>query len=110
MPQPFGGGEAAGDEPDRGAFDIALAARDLAGEAQARGGLEAQTRIEQARRIEIGVAVHAAEAGEPRPFEPRNHAEDATLLAVFELGLEADNVEERAQRIVLPELDHGMGL
>ena len=31
----LGGGEAAGDEADRGAFDVALAAGDLAGEAQA---------------------------------------------------------------------------
>ena len=34
--EPLGRGEAAGDEADRGAFDIALAAGDLAGEAQAR--------------------------------------------------------------------------
>ena len=47
--QPLGGGEAAGDEADRGAFDIALAAGDLAGEAQARRSLQAQTRVEQAR-------------------------------------------------------------
>src|SRR3984957_18517911 len=108
-PEPFGGGEAADDQADRGAFDIALAAGDLAREAQAGRSLQAQTRVEQARRIEIGVPVHAAEAGELRPFEPRNHAEDAALLAVFELGLEADNVEQRAERIVLPELDHGIG-
>ena len=36
LSQPLSGGEAAGDEADRGAFDIALAAGDLAGEAQAR--------------------------------------------------------------------------
>ena len=109
QPQPLGGGEPAGDEADRGALDIALAAGDLAGEAQARRGLQAQTGVEQARGIEIGVAVHAAETGELRPFQPWNHAEDAALLAIFELGLEADDVEERAERIVLPELDDGIG-
>ena len=35
--EPLGGGEAAGDQADRGALDIAFAAGDLAGEAQARG-------------------------------------------------------------------------
>ena len=54
--------------------------------------------------------MHAAEPGELRLFQPRNHAEDAALLAIFELGLEADNVEQRAERIVLPELDDGIGL
>src|SRR5579863_2870912 len=95
--QPLGGGEASGDEPDRGALDIALAAGDLAGETQTRRGPEAKTPVEQPGRIEIGVAVDAAEPGELRPLEPGNHAEDAPLLAVFELGLEADHVEQAAE-------------
>src|ERR1700730_6727452 len=45
----LGGGELAGHESDGGAFDIALAARDLAGEAQARHRLQAQGGVEQAR-------------------------------------------------------------
>ena len=36
--------------------------------------------------------------------------EDLGLPAVFELGLEADHVPQRAQRIVLPKLDDGVGL
>ena len=40
--EPLGGGEAAGDQADRGALDIAFAAGDLAGEAQARARLEPQ--------------------------------------------------------------------
>ena len=40
----LGGGEAAGQQADRGALDVALAAGDLAGEAQARHGLQAQRR------------------------------------------------------------------
>ena len=35
LAEPLGGGEAPGQQPDRGALDIALAAGDLAGEAQA---------------------------------------------------------------------------
>ena len=35
---PLGGGEAAGQQPDRGRFHITFAAGDLAGEAQARPG------------------------------------------------------------------------
>ena len=108
--EPFGGGEAPGDEADRGALDIALAAGDLAGEAQPRRGLEAQALIEEPGRIQVSVAVDAAQPGEFRIFEARNHAEDAALLAVFELGLKADDIEERSQRIVLPQLDDGVGL
>ena len=109
-PEPLGGGEAAGDQADRGALDIAFAAGDLAGEAQPRLGLEAEPGVEQARRIEKGVAVQAAEPREFRRFEPGNHAEDPRLLAVFQLGLEADDVEERAERVVLPQLHDRVGL
>ena len=48
----------------------------------------------------------------PREFgllEPRNGAEDAHLLAVLQLGLETDHVPQRAERIVLPQLDNGIG-
>ena len=34
----------------------------------------------------------------------------AALLAVFQLGLEADHVEQRAERVVLAELHDGVGL
>ena len=43
-------------------------------------------------------------------LEAGDHAEDVGLLGVFQLGLEADHVEERAERIVLAELDDGVGL
>src|SRR5271168_5041760 len=104
--KPLGGGEPAGDQADRRALDIAFAAGDLAGEAQAWARLQPQPGVNKARRIEIGVTMHPAEPGELRLFEPRDQTEDATLLAVFELGLEADDVEEGAERIVLPELDN----
>ena len=53
------------------------------------------------------------DAAEPREFgalEAGNHAEDAGLFAIFQLGLEADHVEERAERVVLPQLHDGVGL
>ena len=60
----LGGGEAAGEKADRGGFNVAFAAGDLAGKTQARLGLEAQGRVEQERRVEEGVAVESAEARE----------------------------------------------
>src|SRR3546814_6643281 len=65
--------------------------------------------VEQARRIDEGVAMQAAEARELGVFQAGNGAEDAGLLAVLQLGLEADDVVERAERIVLAELHHGVG-
>ena len=47
--EPFGGGEPAGHQADRGALDIALAAGDLAGEAQARRALQPQAARRAAR-------------------------------------------------------------
>src|SRR5690606_5308603 len=61
---PRGGCEAAGQNADRGALDIALDAGDLAGKAQARIGLQPQQTIQQLRAVEEGVAVDASEAGE----------------------------------------------
>ena len=48
----FRGREAAGQEPDGGDFDITLDAGDLAGEAQARLGLEPELAVEQLRAVE----------------------------------------------------------
>ena len=48
-PEPLGRGEPAGQQAHGGALDIALDAGDLAGEAQARVGLQAQLAVEQAR-------------------------------------------------------------
>ena len=50
--EPLRRGEAASDQADASALDIAFAAGDLAGEAQAWAGFQAQTGVEQARRIQ----------------------------------------------------------
>ncbi len=42
-------------------------------------------------------------------FEPRDGAEHADLLGVLQLGLEADHVPQRAQLVVLAQLDHSIG-
>ena len=70
MAESIGGGEASGDQPDRSALHVAFAAGDLAGEAQPRLGLEPQPRVEQPWRIEVGVAVEAAEPGEFGSLKP----------------------------------------
>src|SRR5215831_279015 len=64
-----GRGEAARQQPDSGAFDVSLAARDLAGEAQPRHDPEPKRTIEQARAVEEGVAVQATQPRELRALE-----------------------------------------
>ena len=54
--------------------------------------------------------MNAAEPRELRLLQARNGAEDAHLLAVLQLGLEADHVEQRAELVVLPQLHDGVGL
>src|SRR5215208_4468110 len=51
----------------------------------------------------------SAKPRELRILETGNSAEDAHLLAVLQLGLEADHVPQSAERIVLTELDDGIG-
>ena len=107
--QPLGRRHAPGEQADRRALDIALDAGDLAGEAQPGIGLQAQAFVQQFRAVQEGVAVDAAEPGEARLLQPRNRPEDFGLGAVLQLGLEADHVEQGAERIVLAQLDDGMG-
>ena len=53
--------------------------------------------------------MQAAEPRELGVLQAGDRAEDARLLAVLQLGLEADHVAERAQRIVLAQLHDGVG-
>ena len=54
--------------------------------------------------------MQAAEPRELGVLQAGDHAEDARLLAVLQLGLEADHVAQRAERIVLAQLHDGVGL
>ena len=108
--QAFGRREAAREEPDGGGFHIAFAARDLPGKAQARHRLQPERRIEQPGRVQERVAMHAAQTRELGILQARDRAEDPQLLAVLQLRLEADHVEERAELVVLPELHDRVGL
>ena len=107
--QTLGGGEAPGEQADGGAFHIALAARHLPGEADARLRLQPQRAVQKARAVQEGVAVQAAQPRELRLLQAGDHAEDPRLLGVAQLGLEADEVVERAERVVLTKLDHRVG-
>ena len=53
--------------------------------------------------------MNTAQAGKFSVFQAGNLAEDLGLRAVFQLGLKADHVEQRAQRIVLAQLHNGIG-
>ena len=101
--------ETSGEQADRRAFHVALDPGDLTGKAKPRLGLEPERGVEQLRRVEERVAVKAAQARELRVSEPRDHAKHAHLLRVLKLGLEAHHVPERAERVVLPKLHHGVG-
>jgi hypothetical protein len=72
--------------------------------------LQPHLRVEERGRVDERVAVDAAEAGEGRVLQPRDHAEHVRLRAVFHLRLEAHDIVKRAQRVVAPQLHDGMGL
>ena len=52
--------------------------------------------------------MQSAEARELGRLQAGDHAEDARLFGVFQLGLKADHIVERAQLVVLAQLDHRM--
>ena len=73
-----------------------------------RQRLQPQLLVEQLGRTNEAVAVNAAQPREFGILQPGDGAEDAHLLAMLQLGLEADHVPQRAERIVLAELDDGV--
>ena len=62
---------------------------------------EPEPLVEQPGRVQKRVAMQPAEPRELGALEARDGAEDARLLAVLQLGLEADHVEQRAELVVL---------
>jgi hypothetical protein len=88
-------------------FGIPFAAAELPGEKNRRQGAERKVRRKQARRIEIGVAVDAAETQELRVFEPRNQAENALLLRNCQPRLEPHHVVAGARLVFAPQLTDG---
>ena len=107
--EPLGSCEASRQQADGRALDIAFDAGDLSGKAQARHRLQAQRSVEQLGAVDERVAVQAAETRELGFGEAGDHAEDAHLLGVLQLGLEADHVPQRAERIVLAQLHDRIG-
>ena len=104
------GGEAAGQQAHGGAFDIALHTCHLTRETQAWHGLQPQLFVQKLGTVQIGVAVQTAQARELGVLQAGDHAEDLGLRPVLQLGLEADHVEQGSKRIVLAQLDDGVGL
>ena len=96
-------------EPHRRAFEVALDAGGLARYVERLASVEAQEAVEHARRADEEVPVHHALAHELRVLERRYEAEDALLLSPLQIGLEADDVEERPFGVVLPQLHDGVG-
>src|SRR5262249_9445211 len=83
---------------------------DLSGKAQARLSFKPQSIVQNLRAVEKGVAVKPAESCKFCRLEPRDASEDAHLLAMLELRLEADDVVERAELVVLAQLYDRIGL
>src|SRR5262249_57452020 len=83
---------------------IALGPGDLSGEGQARITFEPQRAVEELGRVDERVAVQTTQTRELGVLQSGNGAEDAHLLAMLELGLEAHHVEQRAEPVVLPQL------
>ena len=51
------------------------------------------------------------QAPQPREFgifKPRDRAENTDLFGMFQLGLETDDIPQRAVLIVLTQLNHGV--
>ena len=88
----LGGGETSCQQARSRHFHISLDACDLARETQTRIGFQPQALIKQLRAVQERVAMQAAQPRKRSTFEAGDHAEDARLLAMLELGLKSDHV------------------
>ena len=73
-----------------------------------RCGFQPQASVQQNGRADKRVAVQAAEPREFRILKSRDLAQQVNLRAVLHLGLETDDIPERALLIILPQLYHRM--
>src|SRR3954447_24532403 len=64
--------------------------------------------IQEFGRVQKSVAMQSAKSRKLGFLQSRNRSKDAQLLAVFQLGLKSHHVEQRAEFIVLPQLDDGV--
>ena len=88
---------------------IALDARHLPRKEKPVICLKLEGWTQMTRCVHECIPVHHAVAQKLRAREPRNHPEHALLLRPLEPCLEADDVVDRPLRIVLPQLDDGVG-
>src|SRR5205823_4051968 len=93
-----------------GRLGVSLHARELSGEEKSRVIWGREMRREGARRVDVRVAVDAAEPQELGALESRDHPEHALLLRDRETGLKADQVPHLPRAVFLPELHDGEGL
>ena len=72
-------------------------------------GAELEGFGEQRGRVDVGVAVDLAVAQEGGVLEAGDEAQDARLLAEFQVVLEADQVVAVGAEVLLAKLDDGVG-
>src|SRR5215470_7574869 len=97
--------QSSGNQPGGGTLDITLDAGDLAGKAQPWQRPQPELLVDEPRAVEESVAVEPAKPCELGIAKARNGPEDPHLLAMLQLGLEPHHIVERADGIVLPQLD-----
>src|SRR5260221_2962585 len=93
------------EQADGTRLHVTLDAGDLASEEEPLVALRLEGVVEMPRAVDEGIAVHRAEAGELRPLQAGDHAEDALLLRDLHLRLEADEVEVFIRQVFLAELN-----
>ena len=104
-----GCGVAAGQKAGGDGLGVAFYAGELAGYEDVGVGAELEGFGEERGGVDVGVAVDLAEAEEGGLLEAGDEAEDAGLLAEFEVVLKADEVVGVGAEVFLAELDDGVG-
>ena len=98
----------AGEQAGGDGLGVALDAGELAGDEEIGAGAKLEGFGEERRCVDIGIAMDLAVAEEGGVLEAGDHAQNAGLLAEFEVVLEADEVVGVGTEVLGAELDGGI--
>ena len=98
--------QATREKPGCRRLDIALDAGNLARQPDCRSGPQTKGGVEVPRSIDECIAMDHPETHEACLLQTRKGAEDPPLLAVSELGLEANQIPVLSGEVVLAQLDN----
>src|SRR5207302_442427 len=103
-------GISSGQPAHRDRFNIALDAGNLSGEEDVWMRAHLHGWPQDARAVDVGIAMNLSELEKLCPFESRNRAQNSRLFAVTQMILKSDHAVRVSNQVFLTQLDSSVRL